>query len=260
MCLRNRGKGSDSSHELFVSASLTWRGIWKFEMYALHTLVCVLERTRGIDMKLLYGTGNPAKLESMRRRLSGLDLDIIGLTDMGEAPLDVPEDGSTPLENARQKALAYFRAYGRPVFSCDSGLYFEGVPEEVQPGVHVRTVGGKHLTDDEMRAYYAGLAEKYGDLRARYKNAICLVLDGEHVFERMDASLESVPFLITAKPYADIRHRGFPLDSLSKDMETGKYFYEMDGERAERGAVQDGFLKFFRDVLAKETLIKSVFT
>lgn len=200
-------------------------------------------------MKLLYGTGNPAKLEVMRSRLSGLNLDIIGLMDMEGAPPSVPEDGSTPLENARQKALAYFAAYHRPVFSCDSGLYFENVPEEIQPGVHVRTVGGKYLTDDEMRAYYAGLAEKYGDLKACYKNAICLVLDEKHIFERMDASLESTPFLLTSKPCAQVRHSGFPLDSLSKDIGTGRYFYDMEEERMERGAVQDGFLNFFCEVL-----------
>lgn len=33
-------------------------------------------------MKLLYGTGNPAKLEAMRRRLSGLGLEIVGLNNM----------------------------------------------------------------------------------------------------------------------------------------------------------------------------------
>lgn len=200
-------------------------------------------------MKLLYGTGNPAKLEVMRNRLSVLELEIIGLTDMKGTPPKVPEDGSTPLENARQKALAYFEAYRRPVFSCDSGLYFEGAPEEIQPGVHVRTVGGKYLTDDEMRTYYSGLAAKYGDLKAYYKNAICLVLDEKHVFERMDASLESPRFLLTSRPFAAVRHSGFPLDSLSKDIKTGRYFYEMGEERIEQGAVQDGFLEFFRDAL-----------
>ena len=33
-------------------------------------------------MKLVYGTGNPAKLEAMRRRLAGLDFEIAGLKDM----------------------------------------------------------------------------------------------------------------------------------------------------------------------------------
>lgn len=109
--------------------------------------------------KLLYGTGNTAKLDAMRRSLSKLEIEILGLKDMEEKPPAVPEDGNTPLENARQKALAYYEFYKIPVFSCDSGLYFEGLPQELQPGVHVRTVGGKYLTDEEMLAYYSGLAK-----------------------------------------------------------------------------------------------------
>jgi len=96
-------------------------------------------------MKLLYGTGNPAKLAAMKSRLEKFDLELIGLSDMktqGYTIPEVAEDGNTPLENARQKALAYYRAFRIPVFSCDSGLYFDQVPEEVQPGVHVRTIKG----------------------------------------------------------------------------------------------------------------------
>ena len=198
--------------------------------------------------KLLYGTGNPAKLESMRRRLGGLQVEILGLEDMEREAPDVPEDGCTPLENARKKALAYHQFYGIPVFSCDSGLYFEGLPEELQPGVHVRTVNGRYLTDEEMLAPYAGLAKKYGNLKARYRNAICLVLDEEHIYESMDESLASEYFLITDTPYSGIRHKGFPLDSLSVDITTGKYFYEMSDERTDQLAVEDGFLEFFRKV------------
>lgn len=197
-------------------------------------------------MKLLYGTGNPAKLEAMRRRLSGLGLELVGLADMEGRIPDVKEDGNTPLENAGKKARAYYEAFRLPVFSCDSGLYFEGVPEKDQPGVHVRTVNGRYLTDEEMLAHYAGLAEKYGNLKARYHNAICLVLDEEHICEAMDESLASEYFLITAKPYCEIRRKGFPLDSLSVDITTGKYFYEMSGERTDQLAVEDGFLEFFR--------------
>lgn len=39
-----------------------------------------------------------------------------------------------------------------PVFSCDSGLYFDGVhgvQEEIQPGVHVRNVNGRSLLDED---------------------------------------------------------------------------------------------------------------
>lgn len=197
-------------------------------------------------MRLLYGTGNAAKLESMRRRLAELDLEILGLSDMdGPAP-SVPEDGATPLENARQKALAYYEAFCIPVFSCDSGLYLEGVPEALQPGVHVRTVKGRHLTDQEMLEYYGGLARKYGDLRARYKNAVCLVLDRRRIYESMDDSLASKEFLLTAVPHSRILHSGFPLDSLSVDIKTGKYFYDLEETKMDQVAVEDGFIDFFR--------------
>lgn len=202
-------------------------------------------------MKLLYGTGNPAKLSSMRRRLAELDLEILGLKDMGGEIPSVPEDGMTPLENARQKACAYYKAFGIPVFSCDSGLYFEGVPEEIQPGVHVRMVKGKYLTDEEMLEYYGSLARKYGNLKARYRNAICLVLDGERIYESMDDSLASEYFFLTSVPHSRIQNKGFPLDSLSVDIETGKYYYDMEKSKVDKFAIEDGFLLFFRQFLQK---------
>ena len=54
-------------------------------------------------MKLLYGTGNPAKFEAMERRLSGLGLSLIYLKDISLKIPKVVEDGKTPLENARKK-------------------------------------------------------------------------------------------------------------------------------------------------------------
>lgn len=197
-------------------------------------------------MRLLYGTGNAAKLESMRRRLAELDLEILGLRDMDKPAPSVPEDGATPLENARQKALAYYEAFGIPVFSCDSGLYFEGVPREIQPGVHVRTVGGRYLTDQEMLEYYKELARKYGNLKARYRNAICLVLNRDQVYASMDDSLASREFLLTAVPHSRILHSGFPLDSLSVDIKTGKYFYDLEETELDQTAVDNGFIDFFR--------------
>ena len=48
-------------------------------------------------MKLLYGTGNPAKLSSMKKRLKKLEIELIGLKDLDCAIPDVPETGKTPL-------------------------------------------------------------------------------------------------------------------------------------------------------------------
>ena len=199
-------------------------------------------------MKILYGTGNPAKLSAMKRRLEPLGIELIGLQDikaMGRIIPEVEENGVTPLENARLKAKAYYQAFQMPVFSCDSGLYFDNVPEEIQPGVHVRTVNGKYLSDEEMQAYYAGLAGKYGNLTARYCNAICFVQGENTIYEAMEPSMESERFLLTDRIHP-IRKKGFPLDSLSIDIKTGKYYYDLPEGALDRVAVEDGFLEFFR--------------
>lgn len=206
-------------------------------------------------MKILYGTGNLAKLASMKDRLEPLDIELIGLHDLiaeGKAISEVPEDGNTPLENARQKAIAYYEAFRVPVFSCDSGLYFDNVPDELQPGVHVRNVNGKCLSDDEMIEYYTGLVRQYGNLRARYRNAICFVRDKDHIYEAMEPSMESEPFLLTDRPHSTVRVKGFPLDSISVDIETGKYYYDLPPNRLKKVAVEDGFLQFFQRVLNLE--------
>ncbi len=203
-------------------------------------------------MKLLYGTGNRAKLSAMRSRLKQLDIELIGLDDLraeGKTIPQVVEDGKSPLENARLKATAYYEAFHIPVFSCDSGLYFDNVPETIQPGVHVRNVNGKCLTDDEMIDYYSGLVKIYGNLVARYRNAICFVQDDTHIYEAMEPSMESEKFILTDKPHSTIRKRGFPLDSISLDIKTNKYYYDLPVDRLEQVAVEDGFLDFFKRVL-----------
>lgn len=203
-------------------------------------------------MKLLYGTGNQAKLSAMRSRLEPLGIELIGLSDLkaeGKAVPEVLENGNTPLENARLKATTYYEAFGIPVFSCDSGLYFDNVPEELQPGIHVRNVNGKYLSDEEMILYYAGLARQFGNLTARYRNAICFVTGDGKLYESMDSSLDSERFIITDKPHSAVRKKGFPLDSMSIDIKTNKYYYDLSAEELERLAVEDGFLQFFKKVL-----------
>ncbi len=203
-------------------------------------------------MKLLYGTGNPAKLSAMKSRLEQLDIELIGLNDLKVEGCNIPkvlEDGNTPLENARWKALAYYEAFHIPVFSCDSGLYFDNIPDEVQPGVHVRNVNGKCLSDDEMIDYYTGLVKRYGNLVARYRNAIVFVMDEKHIYEAMEPSMESEKFILTDKPHGTIRKKGFPLDSISIDIKTNKYYYDLPENKLDQVAVEDGFLTFFKQVL-----------
>lgn len=195
-------------------------------------------------MQLLFATSNPAKFTAMRDALGPLNIRLLCLRDMEQVPV-APEEGGSPLENARQKALFYYNHYGIPLFSCDSGLYLENLPQELQPGLRVRSPQGVYLDDQAMLDYYGGLAARYGDITARYHNAICLVLDREHIYESMDESLASNRFLITARPH-EIRRPGFPLDSISKKLDTGEYYYDLNAHDADDLVDYEGFVDFFR--------------
>ena len=189
----------------------------------------------------------------MKSRLEKIGIELIGLHELraeGKSIPEVLENGNTPLENAKLKALAYYKAFRIPVFSCDSGLYFDHVPDEDQPGVHVRNVNGKCLSDQEMMEYYAGLVRKYGNLVAQYRNAICFVMDEKHIYEAMEPSMYSEKFILTDKPHSKIREKGFPLDSMSIDMKTNRYYYDLAEDELAQFDVEDGFLQFFQKVLS----------
>lgn len=202
-------------------------------------------------MKLIYGTKNPAKLESMRRILKELPIEVVGLNELSVQIGEVEESGNSPLDNARLKAEAYYSVLKEPVFSCDSGLYIDGLDEERQPGVYARRVKGKTLSDDEMIRYYAGIAKEFGGkVTAQYKNAICLVMSNSKSYESMDEDISSERFILTDKPHP-VRIKGFPLDSISIDENTGEYYMDIKNEETESDMIGKGFREFFAKVINK---------
>lgn len=202
-------------------------------------------------MKILYGTTNNAKLQAMKNTVETLGVEIVGLNDMDYEIPDVNENGNTPLQNAEIKALAYYEAFRMPVISCDSGLYFDEVKAEEQPGIHVRRVNGKELSDDEMINYYASLAEKYGgEITGRYRNAIYFILDENPHYSSMDLSIATEPFIMRSEPHTK-RVEGFPLDSLSVDIKSGKYYYDLEVKEVSTSTA-DGTRRFFIEILYKD--------
>lgn len=196
-------------------------------------------------MNLIYGTYNPSKLESMKKMLGGLDLCITGLGNLGIKLLEAEETGKDPLSNAIQKAMTYFEQIKQPIFSCDSGLYFEDVDEKDQPGVLIKRIHGNNLTHREMLDYYSNLAARYGGrLTAYYKNSICLVMDENSIYQYDGEDICSEKFYIIDKPHKEYRE-GFPLDSLSVEIESMKYYYDLEGTKSENLGVIYGFRGFF---------------
>lgn len=203
-------------------------------------------------MQILYGTTNQAKLESMKRITESLGIELIGLKDLDRPLPQVDESGNNPLENAKLKAKAYYKAFSLPVFSCDSGLYFDNLEESLQPGTHVRRVNGAELTDDQMIEYYSELAKKYNNhLIGRYRNAICFIPNETTCLTSMDESLWTEPFIITSVPHKK-RIPGFPLDSLSLDVTTKQYIYDTKQESVDKSAIEQGFKAFFESALSTQ--------
>ena len=60
----------------------------------------------------------------------------------------------------------------------------------------------------------------------------------------MDESLATEPFILVSKPH-EKRVKGFPLDSLSVDIATGKYYYDMEDKSVDQSAIEQGFKDFF---------------
>lgn len=198
-------------------------------------------------MRILYGTTNQAKLNFMKTVADAVGFELIGLKDLNLPIPAVDESGRDPLENAKLKAEAYFKAFSMPVFSCDSGLFFDELEDTLQPGTHVRRVNGRELTDDEMIAYYAGLAGRHGgQLHGQYRNAIYFIVDEATSFCSMDESIATEPFLLVSEAH-EKRVKGFPLDSLSKDPHSGRYYHDMS-EREICQSTRRGLIRFFEAI------------
>lgn len=177
--------------------------------------------------KILLGTTNPSKVRRFREFLNGYDVEICTLKDLGI--IDEPQEtGCTPEENAILKAKFYGK-YFDAVICNDSGLYFDDLDlnDSRQPGLNVRTPEGRRLDDEEMRTYYSALVHSMGG------QALAYYIDGIAVYHRGKIasfmedreSARQSAFYMTDKPL-DIRHPGWPLDSMCLNRNTMIYFVE----------------------------------
>ena len=172
---------------------------------------------------LLLGSSNPGKIADWRAVLGHLTLEICDPVQLGLA-VDAVESADTAEENARIKALAYRSASGIAAFSLDAALRIEGLPDERQPGVHVRRIGGtESATDAEMVDHYSALLEELGGRAdGEWTLGVALAPDRHHVYsERLT---NRTTFISTPCP---ARVAGNPLRSLQIDPATGGYFAEM---------------------------------
>lgn len=177
-------------------------------------------------MQLLYATKNSSKIYNMKRRLVGMPIELITPNDIN-VKINVVEDGIIPSDNALKKALSYYEITKIPTIAADSGLYISALPVDKQPGLYVRRVNGKVLTDNEMIEYYSNLIKSLGGTSdAYYITGLALVTDeGSFTID-----IEEDHFILTDKIDIKHSHRGNPLDVITIDPICGKYYSEMSDE------------------------------
>jgi len=204
---------------------------------------------------LYYGTNNDAKIDFMKNILKELPISIIGINEIKGINHNINETGREPLENAKIKAWHYYRQINKSVFSADSGLFFDNIEYQDQPGTNIRRINGIRLTDDEMIKYYSKLAEKYGgEIIGYYKNGLYAIINDEIIVENDSDKINSEKFILTSKPHQK-SNTGFPLDSLSKEIYSGKYYYDIDKIKYDNLADR-GFKEIFIDIMEKMKINK----
>lgn len=176
-------------------------------------------------MEVLFATTNPAKIKSYKEKLEKHGIKVLTLKDL-ELNIDVEETGNTAIENARIKAETYGKIAKKITIGMDTNLFFENVPEDKQPGTHVRRVNGKTLTDEEMIKYYKNLASEFGGkITAKWVNGVA-IYNGK---ETKTYSFSKSKFYLVDKE-SPKRRIGYPLDSISIIPEFNKCLMDLTEE------------------------------
>jgi len=98
--------------------------------------------------------------------------------------------------------------------------------------------------------YYSKLAEKYGgEIIGYYKNAMEIIINEKSVIEIMDNEINSERFIITKEPH-EKRVEGFPLNSLSKEIKSGKYYFDIGKEKYNEN-IREEYKRIFKKVIEK---------
>ena len=167
---------------------------------------------------LVLATHNPDKQAEMNAVLSDLGLDVIGLDQYPEID-DIPENGTTLLENALIKARAVHLKTGFPALADDTGLEVDAL--HGAPGVYSARFAGENATYQDnvkkLLSVMAGVSRQ--NRTARFRTVVALIDSDTELWT--EGIIEG---LITR----DQRGAGgFGYDPIFEAADTGKTFSEM---------------------------------
>lgn len=200
-------------------------------------------------MKYLFATTNKAKVRRYGAKLIEKGIEIVTLNDLN-IDIDVEESGKNPIENAIIKASTYNKMSNLVTIAMDDGLFLENVPDEFQPGTHVRRVNGRRLNDKEMIEHYISLVNKYGangNLSGYFVKGVAIV-NGNDVYKFEHKSDRKF-----TNRQSKIIDEGYPLASIQIVQPFGKFKSELT-EEEETIAINEernNILDFILDTINK---------
>ena len=167
---------------------------------------------------LVLATHNPDKQTEMNAVLSDLGLDVIGLDQYPEID-DIPENGTTLLENALIKARAVHLKTGFPALADDTGLEVDAL--HGAPGVYSARFAGEDATyQDNVKKLLSVMAGVSMQNRtARFRTVVALIDSDTELWA--EGIIEG---LITREQRGA---GGFGYDPIFEAADTGKTFSEM---------------------------------
>lgn len=174
---------------------------------------------------IVFATGNETKAKRFSKGLEKYNINVLSIKDLN-VKLDVEENGNNAIENALIKARECYKITNMPTIGMDDTLYLEGVDDSLQPGMYVRRVNGKVLSDEEMIEHYTNLVKKYGtngklNCKWVYGLAVINELGKEYTY-----TWYKDDFYMVDTP-SKIINPGYPLNSISKYKKIDKYFTEI---------------------------------
>jgi len=192
-------------------------------------------------MKFVLATNNQGKLREMREILPELGVGFVTRKDVG-IDVEIPETGTTFMENALIKAKAICALSGLPAIADDSGLMVDAL--DGGPGVYTSSFGGDGLTNRER---YEHLLEKLKNTGQRGAKFVCTIVcvfpNGETI-----SSVGECPGRIAMMPAGS---GGFGYDPVfiadGFDRTMAELTSDEKNAASHRGAALRGFARLLRE-------------
>ena len=201
-------------------------------------------------LRVVVATSNVGKLREFQEALARLELDLLGLSDVGVTRMP-DETGASYEENALLKAGFVALRTKLPALADDSGIEVDALGG--RPGVFSARYGGEGLSDGERMAHL--LDEMRTVPRkgrgATFRCVVVLATPGGEV-ARFEGETRGE---VTVGPRGD---NGFGYDPVFESAELGKTFAEatMAEKRSvsHRGRALQAFLDWARTPIGKRTM------